>query len=104
MASLGEMLMVVTVLLAVLPVGAVDADLTVAKSGKSSYKIVVPDKRTTAIDYTASELRKYVKEIAGVELPIIADSQVKRDPCIFLGPCKKMASWRRRRSWDETAF
>ena len=45
----------------------------IVKNGKTSYKVVVPEVETQAISYAKSELSRFFKEAAGVDLKFVTD-------------------------------
>jgi hypothetical protein len=47
------------------------AEVVLAEGGKSAYAIVVSDKAPPATRHAAGELRKFLQEISGAELPIV---------------------------------
>jgi hypothetical protein len=73
------------------PVCSAEPGLVIARKGKSDYRIVVPNDRSAGIDYAASELQKYLKEISGAKLPIVTEKQAAKSPAFLLGPCKRIA-------------
>ncbi len=72
------------------PVYAAD-HILVAKQGRTSYQIVVPTDRNTAVEYAAAELQKFLKQSTGVGLPIVNENHAGDGPAIFIGPSKKAA-------------
>ena len=57
---------------------------TLIDDGQPRYEIVVPDKRTAAIDYAALELRRYFREISGAAMPIVEAAAASGAPAIRL--------------------
>ncbi|MBE6200114.1 MAG: DUF4838 domain-containing protein [Rikenellaceae bacterium] len=59
-------------------------------AGKSRYSIVVCDNASKSEKSAAEELQNYLKQISGVELPIMSEKEVKKnEPHIFVGYCDK---------------
>jgi hypothetical protein len=81
------------VLLALIPLLAVCSlagASTIADNGSSSYQIVVPDKRSPAVDYAANELQHFIKEITGAALPVVAESKAGSSPAFVIGSCERV--------------
>lgn len=75
--------------------------LLIAKDGKSSFAIVVPDDAIPAEMSAARELRDYLREISGVSLSILRDSQAsgnKRQ--ILVGPSASVRKLLPDQNWD----
>jgi hypothetical protein len=64
----------------VLPAYLAAGDLVIAKSGHSSYRIVVPEGATSAIGYAAAELQRFVRDISGATLDIVTERQAGSGP------------------------
>ena len=59
----------------------------IAESGKSRTVIVVDPAATPTEIHAASELRRWLGEITGVQLPVVRTIDLPRDlPCILVGP------------------
>ena len=71
----------VFVLCATMPLSAAN---TLFRNGKSKYRIVVATSASTSEQTAAEELQKYIREISGVELPIVNDLNTKGAK-IFVG-------------------
>ena len=61
------------------------AGLALATNGKSAYVIVRPAKSSPPQVYAAEELRSFVKQMTGAELPIITDDAALPANAILLG-------------------
>ncbi len=61
------------------------ADLTIVDNGISPYRIVVALNASVQDYYAAQTLQKYVKEMTGVELPIVVDDNPLTDTEIIVG-------------------
>jgi hypothetical protein len=57
-------------------------DDEIARDGKSAWLIVIGDEATPQDKYAAGELQRYLKEVTGVKLPVLAESKVddEKDP------------------------
>lgn len=64
--------------------------LVLAKSGRSNYRIVVPDKNAPVVEYAAAELQHFVREMSGVTLPIVTESKAGNGPAILLGASERV--------------
>lgn len=62
----------------------------IVKDGSSDYSIVVPDKTSPVIDYAASELQGFLKEISGVKLPILQESKAGEGPAFLIGRSRRV--------------
>ncbi len=60
-------------------------ELLLADQGRSDYKIVLADDASPSTKYAATELQKYLKDIAGAELPIVSDKSKFGKREIILG-------------------
>lgn len=63
----------------------------IARHGRTSYIIVTPDAPTPAVDYAAAELQSFLRQIAGVQVPVVAEKDAGRKPAFLLGPCRRTA-------------
>ena len=63
----------------------------IVHKGRSSYVIVTPDDETPAVNYAARELQDFVRQMTGVELPVLAEKKAGRKPAFLLGPCRRSA-------------
>ena len=72
---------------AAIPAGA----LVLAEGGRSDYAIVIAKQAAPPTQYAAEELRRFLKEISGVELPAVTDNQPPRDHEILLGDSTRRA-------------
>ena len=61
---------------------------TIIENGSSDYSIVVPDDTQHPIPYAAEELRYFLKEISGVEVPIVRESDAGEGPAFLIGPSR----------------
>ena len=57
-----------------------------ADQGKSDYGILLAADRSPAEQHAAQEPAKFLKEVTGVEFPIVAPSERGRRPAIAVGP------------------
>jgi hypothetical protein len=80
---------VVAILLLTLRFAAVSSagqgGLEIVRNGKSDYTIVVPRNATAVEQRAASELKRYLKEISGAQLPVVSDSQAVGERLILIG-------------------
>src|SRR5688572_22273799 len=60
-------------------------DLILAENGSSPYRIVIGVGATMQEYYAAQQLQQHVKEISGVELPIVGDDNAVIDTEIIVG-------------------
>ncbi|PSL46213.1 uncharacterized protein DUF4838 [Chitinophaga niastensis] len=60
-------------------------DLTIVKQGSSAYVIVTPAPATKAESKAAVVLQDYIRKISGATLPVVAESQYKDQPAVFIG-------------------
>ncbi len=65
-------------------------DLVITRNGHSAYRIVVPDERSAAVDYAATELARFLVEISGVRLEILVESRAGTGPAFLLGASKRV--------------
>lgn len=79
-------LLCATVLL--LCVSAFATPLTLAREGKPTATIVIPDKADAKIRAAALDLQHYVKAICGVELPLATDGKRVQGTGIYVGVCE----------------
>lgn len=63
----------------------------IVHKGRGSYVIVTPDDKSPAVDYAAKELQSFLRQMTGVELPVVAEKQAGRKPAFLLGPCRRSA-------------
>ena len=62
-----------------------NGDLTLAERGKpAEYAIVIPKAAGASVKYAAEELRDYVRQMTGVELPVVADGGSDAKKAIYL--------------------
>ncbi len=61
------------------------AELTLAKDGKTEYKIVVPASMTPGDKFVLSELQTHLKSTAKTEFPVVQKSAMPTSRRIFLG-------------------
>jgi hypothetical protein len=66
------------------------ADLVLAVDGTTSYRIVVSDTRTAAVDYAAAELQRFLHDISGAPFEIVPESKAGKGPAILLGPSRRV--------------
>ncbi len=89
-SSYGALVFVAAAALAV-PACARASDMVIAMNGHSAYRIVVPRERSAAVDFAAAELQRYVREVSGAELPIVAEDEAGPGPAFVLGNCRRLA-------------
>jgi len=87
----GSLLGFGAVALLAMPACAAAGELVVARNGTTQYRIVVPNNRSRAIDYAASELRALLHEVSGAELPVASECNSPRGPAFLLGPSQRAA-------------
>lgn len=63
--------------------------LTLAFSGQSNYRIVIPNKPTPVIKTAADELQSLFAQSTGVKLPVLTEPVSGDGPSIYLGPTKR---------------
>jgi len=73
-----------------LPVHSAGTELVLAKDGRSHYRIVVPDGKSSAVDYAAAELQRFLRDISGARLEIITEQQAGSGPAILLGASRRV--------------
>ncbi len=56
------------------------AATTLAAKGKTSYRIVLPADAIPSERYAAQELQHYLEKMTGVGMPIVADTEPRRQP------------------------
>ena len=61
----------------------------IVRKSRSSYVIVTPDTASPAVDYAAKELQGFIRQMTGVELPVVAENNAGRKPAFLLGPCRR---------------
>lgn len=64
---------------------AAATDLVLAENGQSAYKIVVADDASPSTKHGAKELRMFLRQMTGAELPIVSDRQTQEPKEIILG-------------------
>ncbi|TAH34349.1 MAG: DUF4838 domain-containing protein [Planctomycetota bacterium] len=62
----------------------------VVDHGRSDYVLVVAEEAGPATRYAAGELQRWLKEMTGAELPIVADTEPPRPHEILVGPSKRL--------------
>ena len=73
------------------PKGVKGKDLTLADNGKSSYSIVTGPDATTMDEKAAAELQKWLREMTGAKLPIVADGEPIKDKSRIISIGQTMA-------------
>ncbi|MBT7302608.1 MAG: hypothetical protein HN849_23975, partial [Victivallales bacterium] len=63
------------------------ADIVLVKGGKAQATVVIPAKAHAREKLAAKELRRYVRAICGVELPLKEDGQAVAGTGLYIGPC-----------------
>ncbi len=61
----------------------------IVHKNRSNYVIVTPDAKSPAVDYAARELQGFIRQMTGVELPVVAEKNAGRKPAFLLGPCRR---------------
>ena len=61
----------------------------IVHNGRSDYQIVTPEVKSPAIDYAAKELQGFIKQMTGVQLPVVSETNAGRKPAFLLGPCRR---------------
>jgi hypothetical protein len=61
----------------------------IVQTGRTSYVIVTPDTASPAVGYAAKELQGFMRQITGVELPVVAEKDAGRNAAFLLGPCRR---------------
>lgn len=67
-------------------------ELVLADAGRSAYQIVVATSAPTSTRYAAEELQRFLEQITGVRLPIIADSAPSQDREILVGQSQRLTA------------
>lgn len=75
-------------LLAALPARA--GDRVIAEGSKSAYQIVISAQATPPVQHAAEELQRFLAEITGATLPIVADDKAADSPAILVGPSARL--------------
>ncbi len=74
------------------PISALaQSSLTLASSGSSTYRIVIPNKPSPAIQTAASELQSLFAQSTGVKLPVVNEPVSGDTPAFYLGPTKRFS-------------
>jgi len=79
----------------VLPTGRIEQTpdrtpaLTIARGGKSCYRIVIPDQPRPVVQYAARELRDLLAQACGASLPVVRESRAGAGPAFLLGPSRR---------------
>lgn len=58
---------------------------TLFKDGATGYSIVIPNSATSSEEYAAEELQLWLKEISGVQFPILKENIAGKNKRIFVG-------------------
>lgn len=82
-------LILASVILVLFSIGIEAAETVITKSGKSSYRIIIPDNPSTELNYAAQELQKLLLDISSVKIPIIEENLAGSGPAFLLGRTKK---------------
>jgi len=69
----------------VLAAGCASAQLLLADGGRSDYRIVLSREASPSEQHAARELQHFLREISGVELPIVTDDSARGNAEILLG-------------------
>jgi len=62
--------------------------LTLVKQGKSTYSICVSEKASPSEKHAAEELQKFIEEMSGARLPILADAENPEGDLVLVGNSK----------------
>lgn len=62
-----------------------NGDFTLALGGKAQAAIVIASDPSPAVEFAASELRHFIRQMSGADVKIVKDTQAVRSPCIYLG-------------------
>ena len=66
-------------------------EIELVSKGQTNYAITVPSTPAEPVQTAAKELQSHLKQVTGVELPIVADSEVSPGArLIVVGPCKQL--------------
>ncbi len=75
--------------LVLIPGRAGMGEIVLADHGRTECQIVIPREEDSALDYAASELQTFLRDVSGAELPIVAETGAHSGPAILLGPTRK---------------
>ncbi len=64
---------------------AITAAPQLFSAGRSDYKIVLSEGASTSEQTAARELRSYLKQVSGADIPVVKASQVASGKCIYIG-------------------
>lgn len=64
---------------------ATSGELILAEAGRTNYRIVVPDAPGESTRYAAEELQRFIREMAGAELPVVSDRQPQSAHEVIVG-------------------
>ena len=63
--------------------------VSIVRNGRSDYQIVTPEDRSPAVGYAAEELQRFIRQMTGVQLPVVSEQRAGRKPAFLLGPCSR---------------
>jgi len=78
--------------LALVFLSSCNADIQIASSGKSDYRIVIPAKATKSELKAASYLQRYVEKVNGARIPIVRDREKSIGVEISVGKTNRITS------------
>lgn len=93
-ACLAQILFAVLALAEMPPAQAAEktGELVLAEAGRSPYQIVIAAQAPVSTRYAAEELQKFLEKIAGVRLPIVAETAAAQDREILVGRSGRLDS------------
>lgn len=77
-----------------------DNKLLLADNGQTTYQIVIPHSASPSECHAAEELKHYLKEISGADLPILSEQEYQNGPAILLGRSKWSEPLLREDEWE----
>ena len=60
--------------------------LTIAKDGRTAYRIVLPENAAPVLHTAAKELSEHLNKITGASFPIVDEKDYREGPAFFIGP------------------
>ncbi len=67
-------------------------ELVLVESGKSPYRIVIPQDAIPSVRFAGEELQRFVAEMTGVILPLVTDDQPRVEPEIVLASTPRLTA------------
>ncbi len=77
---------------ALAPAGEPGPKLTLSKNGATAYVVVIPEKASTQERKAAEDLVFWLKEMTGVQFPVVPDATPARDKEISIGATNRLAN------------